>query len=251
MTLGEIKTISKASGHVEQSLDSYSLALGPLQKGYANGQIDDYHWKSRRDFCNVPNLKLSLKARWEGPTDGLHGTSGFGFWNDPFMMTGWRWPSLPQAIWFLVSCPKSNLSLNPDCKNKAGLRSFQVNAWHRAFLKKLFLWMLRAPFWNFAKEQWIPQLCKDIECTETFIDLELHTWNHFEIFWQDQEVSFYVNGELVQNSKCSIKSPLGLVIWMDNQYLVFDPWLNLRYGNCTISKAQALHIKDLNVERLP
>ena len=59
---------------------------------YANAQIDDYQRLRRSAFRWRPPVTLTVRARFSHPSGVLGGTAGFGFWNDPFMMTGLRWP---------------------------------------------------------------------------------------------------------------------------------------------------------------
>ena len=97
---------------------------------YSDAQIDDYQGLPRRHFLWRPPLRLTVRARFsqslqsgskESPT-GLLGTAGFGFWNDPFLMTGARMPTLPRAAWFFYGSPPSNMKLDlstPGCGWKA------------------------------------------------------------------------------------------------------------------------------------
>ena len=247
-----LRVFSRGSGRVEQREYESTLNIDAVgDQKLSNAQLDDYHWKSRKDFSLSFPLRMQLQARWEYEGDLPQGTSGFGLWNDPFMMTGWRWPSLPQAFWFFVGCPKSMLSLDPQHRHKNGLRAFQVNAWNVAFLKNSLLWILRAPFWNFTlKNKWLPKLCSDIQLEETFLDCDLRQWQHYEILWTADKLKFYVNGKLVQRAASSIRQGLGLVIWIDNQYLYFDPWKKISWGACVLGQRQALHIKNLSIESM-
>ena len=245
-----LRTFARGFGRVDWQDSECLLSLeNASDLGTSNAQLDDYHWKKRKDFSLTPPLKLQLEAKWIFTGDLPQGTSGFGLWNDPFMMTGWRWPSLPQAFWFFVGCPKSQLSLLPKLRHHTGLRAFQVNAWSASFLKHILLWLLRGPFWNVNKwrEKWLPKLCSDIELCEYFLSLDLREWQKFEIVWTKSEVIFKVNGLEVQNAPCSIRSRLGFVIWMDNQYLYFDPWKKIKWGSCAIENKQSLHIRNLSM----
>ena len=58
---------------------------------YTNAQLDDYHDQGgrlprRRPFTRAAPMRLSLRARASRP-DPL-GTLGFGFWNEPFSVSG-------------------------------------------------------------------------------------------------------------------------------------------------------------------
>ena len=87
-------------------------------RSYTNAQIDDYQGRARRDFPWRPPLALTVRARFShraaraAGDGGLRGTAGFGFWNDPFMMTGSRAPAPPRAIWFFYASPPSDIALD-------------------------------------------------------------------------------------------------------------------------------------------
>ena len=84
--------------------------INPPVRGakYCNAQIDDYQGLPRRHFPNRPPLQLTLRARFSHPAGMLSGTAGFGFWNDPFLMTDLTTPMLPRALWFFYAAPPSN-----------------------------------------------------------------------------------------------------------------------------------------------
>src|SRR5512140_859561 len=86
------------SGGGVHELTGHSLRLvkpGTSARRYTTAQIDDYQDVPRRDFRWRPPLTLTVRARFSHPGtppfEGdarLQGTAGFGFWNDPFLMTG-------------------------------------------------------------------------------------------------------------------------------------------------------------------
>ena len=82
--------------------------------GYTNAQIDDYQGLARADFPWRPPLRFSARARFSHDSGKLTGTAGFGFWNDPFRMSGLRPPALPQALWFFYAGPDADIRLTPD-----------------------------------------------------------------------------------------------------------------------------------------
>jgi hypothetical protein len=98
------KTFLKGTGSLEFANDTLRLVTtDTLATQYTDAQIDDYQGLARRDFLWRPPLQMMVRARFSHPAGVLKGTAGFGFWNDPFMMTGWRWPALPRVIWFYGS----------------------------------------------------------------------------------------------------------------------------------------------------
>ncbi|MBS3785005.1 MAG: hypothetical protein KGY78_11235, partial [Anaerolineae bacterium] len=79
---------------------------------YTNAQIDDYQGLPRGRFPWRPPLRLALRARFSHPEGELRGTAGFGFWNDPFLMTEQRVPTLPRAVWFFYGSSPSDMKLD-------------------------------------------------------------------------------------------------------------------------------------------
>ena len=57
-------------------------------RAYADSMWFNYHGLRRTDFPNKPTLRLTLRARFSHEADQLGGTAGFGFWNDPFTLSG-------------------------------------------------------------------------------------------------------------------------------------------------------------------
>ena len=116
---------TKGGGAVDLASSSVRLVTeGATADRYSDAQIDDYHHLSRRRFLWHPPLKLTVRARFShpaadnteageaSPRTELRGTAGFGFWNDPLLMTGTRLPALPRAIWFFYGSPPSNIKLD-------------------------------------------------------------------------------------------------------------------------------------------
>ena len=93
--------------------DVLRFTLPPGGLTYADAQIDD-HGGARPPgvarFAHRPGLALSLRARFSHTAAELHGTAGFGFWNNPFSPLGGS-PALPAAIWFFHAAPPSDMPL--------------------------------------------------------------------------------------------------------------------------------------------
>jgi hypothetical protein len=65
---------------------------------------------------------MTVRACFSHPAGTLRGTAGFGFWNDPFLMTGARLPALPRAIWFFYASAPSEMKLDLDRRVGDGKR---------------------------------------------------------------------------------------------------------------------------------
>ncbi len=71
------------------------------------------------------------------------------------------------------------------------------------------------------------------------LDVEITGWHTYHLIWQPNLVSFEVDGEVVHQTHLAPKGRLGLVFWIDNQFLSFDSegvleirTLKLRNGLC-------------------
>lgn len=234
--------------------------------GYANSQIDDYQNLRRRDFLWRPPLTFSIRARFShaaiAPTaaskvsaapltptvDTLTGTAGFGFWNDPFMMTDARRPTLPRAIWFFYSAPPSNMDLALDVPGY-GWKAATIDAQRPLFYTLLPTAPIALPLmhskpiyralWPIAQrainvsEAMIPQLLTPQLMTQ---------WHTYRIDWQPKTAAFYIDDDLLMECQTPPRGPLGLVIWIDNQYMVVTPQGRVRHGFVASHKAEAMEI---------
>ena len=211
--------------------------------GYTNAQIDDYQHLPRRDFPWRPPLRLILRARFSHPsvhetgerTTALRGTAGFGFWNDPFGMAGRRTPALPQAVWFFYAGPPSNLKLDVDTPG-LGWKAATIDArrWQFAALAPTI--PLAVPLMNIAslyRSLW-PIGQQAIGVAERTVPLSMTDWHIYSIDWRRDGVSFGVDGRTLLETPSAPAGPLGLVIWLDNQYMQVTPWG--RFGWGTVAK---------------
>src|SRR5690349_19213483 len=97
---------------VDQVDGAWRFSNAPMPAGkYTDAQLDDYQGLHRRDFRWRPPLTLTVRARFSHGPDQLAGTAGFGFWNDPFMMTDSRPPALPRVLWFFFGSKQSDMPL--------------------------------------------------------------------------------------------------------------------------------------------
>ncbi len=128
-----------------------------------------------------------------------------------------RLPALPNAAWFFYASSHNHLS-------------FQDNKPAKGFLTQCF----RSPTfdWRLA---WIPLLLifqrksarrmfgRIIEEDSALVGLDVTQWQNYELEWGVEGTMFRVNNKMVLASPISPKPPLGVVIWMDNQYAAFTP----------------------------
>jgi hypothetical protein len=226
---------------------------------YTNAQIDDYQGRARRDFLWRPPLTLTVRARFSHPaaTPGvppgaatLHGTAGFGFWNDPFLMTGWRLPALPRALWFFYASPPSDMKLDlrtPGWGWKAAC--IDAASWPVRLLlplAPLAVPLMRSPV--LYPRLW-PVAQRLLHVCEAPVAAPMVAWHTYQIHWEPDRVAFTVDAQPILDCPVAIHGPFGLVIWIDNQYLVATPQGRFRYGLLDSSGPQWLELATVQVAR--
>ena len=230
------------------------LLLGNLRASsqvYTNAQIDDYRTLPRPNLPWRPPLRLSLRARFSHNSGQLTGTAGFGFWNDPLRMTGLRRLALPQALWFFYAGPDCNMPLTLD-QPTWGWKAAVVDTRTRRFLSKAPLFALAAPLLrvqSFYRSLWT-SIREAAEIAELPLPAAMEDWHIYTIDWLRDRVRFYLDGGLLLESDHSPAGPLGLVVWLDNQYLQFAPWGLIRWGLVAKEESQWLEVDWLAVDKV-
>jgi len=215
---------------------------------YTNAQIDDYHTLPRPQFPWRPPLRLSIRARFSHNCGHLTGTAGFGFWNDPLRLTGLRRLALPQALWFFYAGPDSDMPLAMH-QPGWGWKASTIDTSTSRFLASAPLFALTSPFFRaprLYRSLW-PSVQKAAGIAEKLIPAPMTEWHVYTIDWQRARVRFYLDGRLLLESDHAPAGPLGLVIWIDNQFLQFAPWGRIRWGLLKKEEAQRLEIDWLAV----
>ncbi|MEZ4664655.1 MAG: hypothetical protein R2911_44550 [Caldilineaceae bacterium] len=249
-----------------QIVDGALQLRKPVNDGhsYTNAQIDDYQTLRRRQFLWRPPLRLTICARFShdlawaaNETSASHnnpppiatGTAGFGFWNDPFMMTGARWPTLPRAIWFFYSAPPSNMPLAMNVPGW-GWKAATIDAWRWPFGALAPLAPVAMPLMrlNWFYRRFWPIGQRAIGVSERLIDLSTTVWRTYVIEWRQDSAHFQIDGETVLSCPTAPGGPLGLVIWIDNQYMVVTPWGALRSGLVATTAPAWLEIARVAIE---
>ena len=64
----------------------------------------------------------------------------------------------------------------------------------------------------------------------TRLSVDVTQWHRYKLEWREERVSFEVDNVQVFESKVSPHAPLGLVIWIDNQYAAFTVEGKIRFG---------------------
>ena len=220
---------------VETGESAWRLEISPgIRNRYRVAQLDDYGSAPRRAFPWQPPFHLELHSRASDPA--IPGTWGFGLWNDPFSMTllsgaeVLRLPALPNAVWFFHATPPSYLSLRDDLPAQGWLAATFRSAPLPPSLLALSapaLPLLAVP----PTVRWVRRQARRFvnqDATQIAVDVTL--WHHYCLDWQATQVTFLVDDQVVLETAVSPLGPLGLVVWVDNQYLTFDPTGRVRFG---------------------
>ena len=230
---------------------SLEIPAGPAKR-YRLAQVDDYHHQRRKDFCWQPPLRLSLRARVSA--GDLPGTWGFGLWNDPFSLSmglggaAQRLPALPNAAWFFYASPLNYLSFQDDLPAQGFLAAtFQARSLPTALLA------LAAPGLGLAAFPAGAQLVRRalrrmVKQSAALVPGEVTAWHSYILDWQPDGVNFALDGQIVHATEVAPSGPLGLVIWIDNQYAALPSRGRLRFGTLANPQPAWLEFEGLEIE---
>jgi hypothetical protein len=209
------------------------IPAGP-RGSYRLAQLDDYAALSRRHFYHAPPWTFSLQARVSA--SNLPGTWGFGLWNDPFGFslgfggTAGRLPVLPNAAWFFHASPPNWLSF----RNEIPAQGFFAGTIHSPRLPSLLLApaILALPFLVLRHiSRLLRRLASQTVRQETAaISVDVTNWHEYSIKWLRETLEFKMDGETILQTSISPAPPLGLVLWIDNQFAAWTPEGRLGYG---------------------
>jgi hypothetical protein len=201
---------------------------------YRLAQLDDYAALSRRHFHHIPPWSLSLHARVSA--SNLPGTWGFGLWNDPFGFslgfggTAGRLPVLPNATWFFHASPPNWLSL----RDGIPAHGFFTGTIHSPPLPSLLLapGLLALPFLALRPvSRLLRRLAGQIVRQEArAISVDVTKWHEYSIQWLREDAEFKIDGEIILQTPIAPGPPLGLVLWIDNQFAAWTPEGRPGYG---------------------
>jgi hypothetical protein len=224
----------------------------PSTRTYADAQLDDTQNLSRRTLRWKPPLRFSLRARTSLRTP--RGTFGFGFWNDPFSLSlgmggaARKLPAAPQCAWFFYGSPPHDLALAegvPGWGWKAQVLSFRP-------LPPLLLAPIAAGGALLASlpasRRWaFRQAERFYHAEERLLDADPSAWHAYAVEWTGSAVCFSVDGGEVLRAVFPPRPPLGLVLWIDNQYAVASPGKGFGFGVLPLEREQTLELEDVRM----
>jgi hypothetical protein len=251
----ELRAKTTPGAHVQplgSSAWRLEIPAGPAGR-YAVAQLDDYHALRRARFPWRPPLRLSLSARAAQPT--LPGTWGFGLWNDPFTATlglggmARALPSVPSAAWYFYASPPNYLALH-DNHPAQGFLTATFAARASGALALLGVPLLPLLFWP-RTAGLLRRLGRNaLNEYAAGLSLDATAWHDYALEWLAERVRFIVDGEVRGDTGVVPAAPLGLVLWIDNQYASFAPGAALRFGSLAVPQDAWLELARVRVEPL-
>lgn len=218
---------------------------------YRLAQLDDYSPLPRGSFHWQAPFSLSLRAR--ASSAAIPGTWGFGLWNDPFSMGVLggggkaRLPALPNTAWFFFAAPPNHLSLRDDLPAQGWLAAtFRSPRWPPALLAlgALALPLLLIP----PAARALRRLARRVVRQDAVaLACDPSDWHAYSLEWEEDEVCFRVDGGEVLRSRVAPLGRLGLVLWVDNQYMSIPPSGRIRYGTLATQVETWIEIRDLAI----
>jgi hypothetical protein len=215
---------------------------------YSDAQIDDTQGLRRGDFHWRPPVTLTVRARFSHGAGDLIGTAGFGFWNDPFLMTGGRLPALPQAVWFFYASPPSDMALALGVPGR-GWKAATIDAIRLPFFLLAPTAPLAIPLMNIPalrRALW-PIGQRAIGVNEALIDMAMTDWHTYQLQWEAKRVIFEVDGREVLNSGSAPRGPLGFVMWIDNQAMIATPAGRFGWRALAVKQRQWMEIAEFQI----
>ncbi|MBX3048026.1 MAG: family 16 glycosylhydrolase [Anaerolineales bacterium] len=236
---------------VEPAANGWRLSLPAGDAGqYRLAQLDDYSRLPRRAFPHRPPCSLQMRAR---AAKALPGTWGFGLWNDPFGLslglrgTQGRLPSLPNAAWFFFASAENHLSLHDEQPGYGALVGGYASQLPIALLAP---GVIAAPLlaWRPAARQLRRIAARAVQQDLHALVLDTTAWHTYHILWDETGLEFRVDGQAVLRSSLQPRPPLGLVLWLDNQYAAWRPDGSLAAGSLATPPGCWIEISDLHIE---
>ena len=218
--------------YVTQTENGWRLQIPAGPAGtYRLAQLDDYAALPRSRFPLRTPTTLRLRCRVSDSS--LPGTWGFGFWNDPFALSlglqgaARRLPALPNATWFFHASAQNYISFRAPIGNKLPGNGFMTQTFCAPAIPSLLLapTLLGMPLMlskTFAK--WIRALIGRIIHEQGIrLEVDVTQWHEYSLEWRAGRVAFALDGLPLLETESAPNEPLGLVIWIDNQFAAFRP----------------------------
>jgi hypothetical protein len=244
------KNAGASISEIQEGRWRLEIPAGPAG-AYRWAQLDDHLHLPRRAFPLRAPMSMKLRARVSSPD--LPGTWGFGFWNDPFSAsfgisgTARRLPVLPNAAWFFFAGRPNYLAFR-DNKPAQGFLASTFSSPHIPSL--LFApGLIALPFLALPLAARLMRRAARILIKEdsSMVRCDPSEWHSYRLDWLTGRVRFYLDEAEIFSTAVTPRAPLGLAIWIDNQYAAFPPSGRLRMGTSPNSAPAWLELENLDL----
>ena len=243
----DLKAHFSNKANVTPTSDGYRMTVPDgNDKYYRVAQLDDYAKLARKDFPHRPSLSLSLRAK--ASAESIPGTWGFGLWNDPFGLSigfggnPFRIPALPNAIWFFHASQENYLSFGDKPGNGFLAQVFRSSVLPMGRLAKVGLTL------PFSRTKARALMSDIVEEDSIRLSVNVTEWHAYRFEWSPTRSAFWVDDDLVLETSVSPRPPLGLVLWIDNQYAAWHPNGKIGFGVLENTEPAWLEINDLSLK---
>lgn len=235
-----MQTLSLQSTHTlgaEAAFDPSGTGVLRLPPGpphrYRLAQGDDYRGLARARFPWQPPVTFRVRARASHAVSP--GTWGFGLWNDPMSLSlgfggGRKLPALPNAAWFFFASPQNHLSLRDDLPANGALaatfRAPLLPGWVLAPAALGVPLLFFRPMARFLRRL----TARIVQQDAAALRMDPTEWHRYAFHWENDRVTFEVDDQTVMETPLCPRGPLGLVIWIDNQFAAWRPDGGLQWG---------------------
>lgn len=230
--------------------DGWRLEIPPGVSGrYRLAQLDDYTALPRSKFFWHPPASISLEAR--ASSNQIPGTWGFGLWNDPFGISvglqggSRKLPTLPNCAWFFIASLPNYLSIHDHVPGEGNLAGVFISPhipgiFFAPALVLLPLFVIPPISRLFRK-----QAGRIVRQDAVQFSCNLEEWHEYRIEWQTSGVSFFLDDRKKFETFLSPEGPLGLVIWIDNQFAFWTPDGKIGMGMLKNPQPAWIELRDL------
>lgn len=232
--------------------DGWRLEIPAGDTGrYRLAQSDDYSNLPRSKFLWNPPITMSLEAR--ASSNNIPGTWGFGLWNDPFSVSlgvkggNRKLPTLPNCVWFFMASPPNHLSIKDHLTGQGNLAGvFQSPHVPGIMLAPAMLGLplLLIPVISRLLRKWAGSI---VQQDAHLFKCDQRDWHRYQFMWDISGVSFSVDDQMVFQTHLTPRGPLGMVIWIDNQYAAWTMDGRIGMGTLPNPEPAWVEIKELKV----
>jgi hypothetical protein len=246
MNLSALRPRLAGNGTAAPTERGWKLTIPPGDdKTYRLAQVEDHPDVARNSLPWRPVTTVQLRARASG--EDLPGTWGFGLWNNPFGLAcgptaeSRRLPTLPHSAWYFSASPKSYLSLRDDGPGNG----FFAQVFRSA---RAGIWLLPVALtFPFSSAMARRKLGLKIQEDAVGVTADAREWHVYRIEWNQTSTIFTVDGRVILTTRLAPRKPLGLIMWIDNQFARFDPQGRTTWGVEACPTESWLEIQDLTV----